>query len=64
MWRMKKIFPKAAACKFSSKVGLLKNVAKFTGKDLCWSLFFHINKVAGSGPVTLFHRNSDTGVFL
>ena len=42
----KKTFPKAAACKFSTKVGLLKHFAKFTGKHLCSSLFLNINKFA------------------
>ena len=37
------------------KKGALRNLAKFTGKNLCQSLFF--NKVAGL-------RGSDTGVFL
>ena len=31
----KKTFRKAAACKFSTKVCLLKHFAKFTGKHLC-----------------------------
>ena len=30
--------------------GVLKNLEKFTGKHLCWSLFF--NKVAGGKPET------------
>ena len=42
--------------------GVLRNFTKFTGKDLCQSLFF--NKVAGCGPATLLKRNSGTGVFL
>ena len=29
------------------KIGVLKTAANFTGKHLCWSLFF--NKVAGLG---------------
>ena len=33
------------------KKGVLKNFAKFTGKNLCQSLFF--NKVAGLNPATL-----------
>ena len=36
------------------KKGVLKNLAKFTGKQLCWSLFF--NKVAG-----LFSPNTSGG---
>ena len=38
------------------------NFAKFTGKQLCQSLFF--NKVAGSGPATLLKRDSGAVVFL
>ena len=34
----------------SIKKGVLKNLAKFTGKHLCQSLFF--NKVAGLRPAT------------
>ena len=60
----KKAFRKAAACKLPSKVGLLKKFAKFTGKHLCWSLFFNINKVTGSRPAALLQRNSSTGAFL
>ena len=33
------VFPKAAVCRCSTKVGNLKNLAKFTGKQLCWSFF-------------------------
>ena len=61
---IKKAFSKAAVCKFSIKVGLLKNFAKYTGKHLCLSLFFSINKFAGSNPVTLLQRDSSAGVFL
>ena len=42
---------------FCKKV-VLKNFAKFTGKHLCWSLFF--NKVAGGAK----KRDSGTGVCL
>ena len=37
-------------CKCCVKKGVLKNFAKFTGKYLCWSLFF--NKVEGLRPAT------------
>ena len=40
--------------RFSVKKGVLRNFAKFTGKQLCQSLFF--NKVAGIRPVTLFKK--------
>ena len=36
------------------KKGVLKILAKFTGKHLCQSLFF--NKVAGLRPATLFKK--------
>ena len=39
-----------------------KNFAKFTGQDLCWSLFF--KKVAGLTHVTLLKGDSNTGVIL
>ena len=40
------------------KKGVLRNFAKFTGKDLCQGLFF--NKVAGLKPVaaSLVRRNT------
>ena len=38
----------------SVKKGILKNLAKFSGKHLCWSLYF--NKVAGLRPVTLLKK--------
>ena len=34
--------------------GVLKKFAKFTGKRLCHSLFFH--KIAGLRPATLFKK--------
>ena len=38
----------------SIKIGVLKNLTKFTGKHLCQSLFF--NKVAGLRPATLLKK--------
>ena len=46
---------------FCKKV-VLKNFAKFTGKNLCQSLFF--NKGADLRPETLLKEVSGTGVFL
>ena len=46
---------------FCEKV-VLKNFAKFTGKNLCQSLFF--NKGADLRPETLLKEVSGTGVFL
>ena len=42
--------------------GVLRNFAKFTGKQLCQSLF--LNKVAGMRYATLLKKGSGTGVFL
>ena len=39
----------------------LKNFAKFTGQNLCWSLFF--TKVAGLTPVTLLKRKLQHGCY-
>ena len=44
------------------KIGVLKNFANFTGKHICWSLFF--NKVAGLGLQLYQKRDSNTGVFM
>ena len=45
------------------KKGLLKNLTKFTAKDLRQSLF--LNKVAGLRPATLLRKRlAGTGVFL
>ena len=41
---------------------VLKILAIFTGKHLCWSLFF--NNVAGLMPGTLLRRDSNAGVYL
>ena len=38
------------------KIGILKNFAKFTGKQLCQSLFF--NKIAGLRPTTLLKKRT------
>ena len=44
------------------KIGVLKKIANFTGKYLCWSLF--LIKLQASRPATLLRRDSNTGVFL
>ena len=36
------------------KKGVIKNLAKFTGKHLCWSIFF--KKVSGHSPATLLKK--------
>ena len=41
---------------------VLRNFAKFTGKQLCQSFFF--NKVAGLRSAILLKKDSGTGVFL
>ena len=38
------------------KIGVFKNFAIFTGKQLCWSLF--LIKLLGFRPATLFKRDS------
>ena len=42
-----------------SKTDFPKNLAKFTGKPLCWSLFF--NKVVGLRLATLLKKRLCTG---
>ena len=42
--------------------GVLINFANFTGKHLCWSLFF--TKVQAVRPATLLKKDSYTDVFL
>ena len=44
------------------KKGVLRNIAKFTGKHLCQGLFF--NTVASLSPVTLLKKDSGTHAFL
>ena len=46
----------------SVRKGVLRNFAKFTGKNLCLRLFF--NKITGLRAATLLKRDSGTGVFL
>ena len=53
---------RSSHCSHSIKKAILKDFVRFTGKHLCWSLFF--NKLAGLSPVTLLKRNSNTDVFL
>ena len=43
------------------KVGVLKNVANFTGKHLCWNIF--LIKLQALSPATLLKRHSNTDVF-
>ena len=44
------------------KIGVLKNVANFTGIHLCWSLF--LIKLQSWRPAILLKRDSNTGVIL
>ena len=44
------------------KIGALKNLAIFTGKQLSQSLF--LIKLQAFRTVTLLNRDSDTGVFI
>ena len=44
------------------KIGVLKNLANFTGKHLCWSLF--LIKLQLFKSATLLKRDSNTGDFL
>ena len=43
------------------KIGVLKNFAKFTGKHLCWSLFF--NKFGSLRPATLLEKRRQHSCF-
>ena len=43
--------PRSSHRRCSTRKGVLRNFAKFTGKDLCQSLFF--NKATGLRPATL-----------
>ena len=44
------------------KIGVLKNLTIFTGKHLCWSLFFI--KLQALRPATLLKGDPNTVVFL
>ena len=44
------------------KIGVLKNLAIFTGKHLSWSLF--LIKLQAGSAAALLKRDSDIGVFL
>ena len=47
------------------KLGALKNVANFTGKHLCWSLFLiKLQTLKAWRPATLLKRDSNTSAFL
>ena len=52
----------AAVCRHSSKIGVLKYSAIFTGKYLCWSLF--LTKLETFMPETVLKRDSNTIAFL
>ena len=53
--------PEAVVQRCSEKKLLLKLLAEFTGKHLCWSLF---NKVSCLQTCNFIKRDSNTGVFL
>ena len=58
------LFYRSSHRRCSIKIGVLKNLAKFTGKHLCHSLFF--NKVAGLRPKNTFfteHLQATASVF-
>ena len=55
------VMPEAATEVFYKK-GVHRNFAKFTGKNLCQSLF--TNKVAGHSRQLYQKRDSDTGAYL
>ena len=44
------------------KMGVFKNFANLTGKDLCWSLF--LIKLQASRQASLWKGDFNTGVFL
>ena len=46
--------PRSSHRRCSTRKGVLRNFAKFTGKDLCQSLFF--NKATGLRPATLLKK--------
>ena len=50
----------ALARRCSEKKSVFKNLAKFTRKHLCWSLFF--NKVVSLRTETLLKKDSNTGI--
>ena len=45
-----------------AKVGVLKNFANFTEKQLRWNFF--LIKLKAHSPATIFKKDSNTGVFL
>ena len=47
-------YSEAVLRRCSIKIDVLRNFAKFTGKQLCQSLFF--NKIAGLSPSSLFKK--------
>ena len=47
MFVLDKSHSRSSRSRMFFKIGVPKNLANFTGKPLCWSLFF--NKVAGLG---------------
>ena len=51
---LRAVFDKSSRPEVFCKKGVLKNFAKFTGKDLCQSVFF--NKVAGFRPAILLKK--------
>ena len=53
-WSSRCIFVRSSSPEVFCRKGVLRNFLKFTGKDLCQSLFF--NKVAGFGPATLLKK--------
>ena len=54
VYRSLDILLRSSQRRCSVKKGVFRNFAKFTGKNLCQSLFF--NKVAGLRPATLFKK--------
>ena len=61
-WGLVPYFYRSSRLKMFYKIVVLKNFAIFTGKHLCWSLFFI--KLQIWKPATLSKRDSNTGVRL
>ena len=62
MFFLDKSHSRSSRSRMFFKIGVLTNLANFTGKHLCWSLFF--NKVAGLELQLYSKRDFNTGVFL
>ena len=59
--KFQEYFEKIYSCSGALRIGVLKNFANFTGKHLCWSLFYEVGRLQ---PASFLKRDSNASASL